>query len=150
MQQALGSESGRASRESRELWLERQARVGIIANPKELVLPVHAPREVWTRWPDLRSARRHKAKVALVSQRKKKRDPILSGDALRAFVSELREYEEEQPTVVGNAQSEAIGPTDKLSAEFLPPGHALRPYFRVGVGIAIISLGLIAAALLFG
>ena len=36
----------------------RQARVGIIANPRLAELPRSAPRDVWTRWPELRAAKR--------------------------------------------------------------------------------------------
>lgn len=36
----------------------QQARVGILRNPAEPALPTPAPRDVWRRWPRLRSTRR--------------------------------------------------------------------------------------------
>jgi len=48
--------AGRGRR--RESLAARQARVGIIANPQMPKLPRPIPREVWTRWPDLRAAKR--------------------------------------------------------------------------------------------
>lgn len=50
------SKAGRGRR--RESLAARQARVGIVANPRMTELPRPTPREVWTRWPDLRSSKR--------------------------------------------------------------------------------------------
>lgn len=50
------STAGRGRR--RESLAARQARVGIVANPRQIVLPRPTPREVWTRWPVLRSSKR--------------------------------------------------------------------------------------------
>ncbi len=65
----------------------RQSRVGIIANPVPLDMPRPAPRDVWLRWPRLRSARR----AGGVRKEKPAADPILTGDALSSFARELRE-----------------------------------------------------------
>lgn len=48
------------SRRQTESLAARQARVGIVANPHKPPAKLPAPREVWVRWPDLRSARRCK------------------------------------------------------------------------------------------
>lgn len=48
-----------ASREERRA--VQQARVGILRNPAEPKLPVAPPRDVWRKWPRLRSARRLQA-----------------------------------------------------------------------------------------
>ncbi|NBB97968.1 MAG: hypothetical protein GVY34_07315 [Alphaproteobacteria bacterium] len=42
----------------RESLAARQARVGIVANPHVVTLPRPVPRDVWTRWPDLRATKR--------------------------------------------------------------------------------------------
>lgn len=49
-------------RRRREGLAARQARVGIVANPRRVVMQRPVPREVWTRWPDLRASIRRKAK----------------------------------------------------------------------------------------
>lgn len=53
------ADGGKARRQSESL-AARQARVGIVANPHKPPAKAPAPREVWVRWPDLRSARRCK------------------------------------------------------------------------------------------
>lgn len=45
-------------RRREETLAARQARVGIIANPRLAELPRSAPRDVWTRWPEMRAAKR--------------------------------------------------------------------------------------------
>ena len=75
----------------RALRLEaRQERLGIVANPAQVDIPVLPPREVWTRWPKLRSARRREALRDPSPERPLTRDPVLSGQKLAAFMSELR------------------------------------------------------------
>lgn len=49
-----------AERRRSETLADRQARVGIVANPNRVPLQAPVPRDVWTRWPDLRSAHRRK------------------------------------------------------------------------------------------
>lgn len=62
----------------------RQARVGILANPRSVALPRPAPREVWTRWPELRAAkRRARATVMTTGQQS-------DGAALDDFVRSVR------------------------------------------------------------
>jgi hypothetical protein len=67
---------------------ERQSRVGIIANPAVVPLPVPGPSSLMSRWPDLRSPRRlryHGVARPNVS------DPITAGHALAEFAQELRQ-----------------------------------------------------------
>ena len=68
----------------------RQERLGIIANPVQVNLPVAPPRDVWTRWPKLRSARRRETLREHASERRLAGDPVLNGQKLEAFTSELR------------------------------------------------------------
>ncbi len=145
MQQALGPEPGNFIGARRESLLARQARVGIIANAKELDLPVHAPREIWTRWPDLRSARRRKG--AKQDDPDAGHDPILSGDALRAFVEELREPEDGQAPPESESAPEGISALQAEPPEQPPLGHKLRPPIRTGLGLLLISVVLITVAL---
>ncbi len=88
----------------RETLSDRQARVGIIANPAKMVLPYHPPRDVWVRWPRLRSARRAGGSGAPPVSAA---DPILSGTALQSFARDLRE---------GASQTEAGSPPGKVGA----------------------------------
>ncbi|TVS01051.1 MAG: hypothetical protein EA407_13130 [Rhodobacteraceae bacterium] len=143
MQQALGPEPGNFIGARRESLLARQARVGIIANTKELDLPVHAPREIWTRWPDLRSARRRKG--AEQDDPDAGHDPILSGDALRAFVDELREPEDGQAPPESDSAPDCISALQTEPPELPPLGHKLRPLIRTVLGLLMISLVLIVA-----
>jgi hypothetical protein len=66
----------------------RQARVGIIANPAEVPLPPILPREMMTRWPDLRSRRRLR-KIGQAQDLQG--DRVLSGKALEGFKQEVRD-----------------------------------------------------------
>ncbi|MGY6697472.1 MAG: hypothetical protein ACXIUW_15795 [Roseinatronobacter sp.] len=70
---------------------ERQARVGIIANTIEVVMPSAPPREVWTRWPKLRSARRREKARSTARHDPLIDDPILNGAALEAFARDIRQ-----------------------------------------------------------
>ncbi|MGY6706348.1 hypothetical protein [Roseinatronobacter sp.] len=67
----------------------RQARVGIVANPATIRLPVHPPRDVWTRWPDMRSRRRHHG-ARPVDAAQNFGDPVLDGVLLGDFARALR------------------------------------------------------------
>lgn len=69
----------------------RQARVGIIANPAEQRLPAHLPRDIWTRWPDLRSKRRLRKQGQADGPERRFSDPVLDGELLDDLRSEYRE-----------------------------------------------------------
>lgn len=90
---------------------ERQARVGIIANTVDVVMPSAPPREVWTRWPKLRSARRREKARSTVRHDPLTDDPVLNGAALAAFAVEVRQdfrarlQDGTQPTPRLSAQS---------------------------------------------
>ncbi|MCC5993048.1 MAG: hypothetical protein JJT99_11035 [Rhodobacteraceae bacterium] len=84
----------------------RQARVGIIANPAQQRLPAHLPRDIWHRWPDLRSKRRLQKQGHEGGQDSRKTDPVLDGDLL----DELRsEYRERRLARMGNGTMRALG-----------------------------------------
>ncbi|MCC5962968.1 MAG: hypothetical protein JJU09_07560 [Rhodobacteraceae bacterium] len=82
----LQKQHSHASRRGESL-RARQSRVGIIVNPVPLDMPRPSPRDVWLRWPRLRSARR----AGGGRKEEPAADPILTGDALRSFARELRE-----------------------------------------------------------
>lgn len=67
---------------------ERQARVGIIANPARISLPAVVPRDTIARWPDLRSPRRLRRMGLAVT-------PSLATEltthALDSFAAEMRQ-----------------------------------------------------------
>ena len=66
---------------------QRQARVGIVANPAKVKMPVGAPPDTFLRWPDLRSRRRlRKQGLAPPAEI----DPVLDGVALAALARDLR------------------------------------------------------------
>ncbi|MDD7971547.1 hypothetical protein [Roseinatronobacter alkalisoli] len=67
----------------------RQARVGIIANPATVRVPVHLPRDVWSRWPDMRSRRRYNARER-GGGADQPEDPVLDGRLLGAFARDMR------------------------------------------------------------
>jgi hypothetical protein len=69
----------------------RQARVGIIANPVKVALPPSSPREIWTRWPKLRSARRLEALRHGAPEQKQIDALGLGEDSLKGFAHELRD-----------------------------------------------------------
>lgn len=77
------------SRQSEPL-RERQARVGIIANPAEVHLPTHLPRDIWNRWPDLRSKRRLRRQGQANEKPARFADPVLDGALLDQLMSEYR------------------------------------------------------------
>lgn len=54
----MGSQIETGKGRRRESLAARQARVGIVANPRMPDLHHPAPREVWTRWPELRASKR--------------------------------------------------------------------------------------------
>ena len=75
----------------------RQARVGIVANPAVIRLPVHPPRDVWTRWPDMRSRRRYHG-ARPVDGAQNFGDPVLDGVLLGDFARRLRAGECDEAT----------------------------------------------------
>lgn len=84
----------------------RQARVGIIANPAKMRLPSHLPRDIWTRWPDLRSKRRLQKQGKADRPEKRFADPVLDGELLDDLMSE---YRERRPARMGSATLRALG-----------------------------------------
>jgi hypothetical protein len=75
----------------------RQARVGIVANPVKVALPPGSPREVWTRWPKLRSARRLEAMGHAGQGAYRVRELGLDEQCLSGFLQELRDPAPRQP-----------------------------------------------------
>lgn len=69
---------------------QKQLRLGIVANHVDVSLPFIPPRDVWTRWPKLQSARRGKRTVALTADQKLAQDCVLNGTMLDAFTREMR------------------------------------------------------------
>ncbi|MBN2761271.1 MAG: hypothetical protein JXQ79_12290 [Rhodobacteraceae bacterium] len=77
--------AGTVKRRSETL-ADRQARVGIVANPKRVPVNVPVPRDVWARWPDLRSAHRRKSKTGPHAKTAQLQDM----DAFEEFVRSVR------------------------------------------------------------
>ncbi|SUZ31253.1 hypothetical protein ROE7235_00989 [Roseibaca ekhonensis] len=71
-------------RRRQESLVARQARVGIVANSHSMTPQAPTPRDVWTRWPDLRSVNRRKAREAAGGA-----DPS-DQEVLNAFVRSVR------------------------------------------------------------
>ena len=126
--QVSGECEDRSSRSALRLEA-RQDRLGIIANPAQVDLPVLPPRDVWTRWPKLRSARRRDALRDPSPERWLAHDPILSGQKLEAFMSELRNGPEDPVAgdtpngaikVAGSGPDRPHGRAGKLPAGALP------------------------------
>ncbi|MGY6548114.1 MAG: hypothetical protein ACXIU7_03795 [Roseinatronobacter sp.] len=113
---------------------ERQARVGIIANPVEIDLPIHPPREVWSRWPKLRSARRPGAPGAVPTTTE---DRVLSGELLASFAQDLR-----QPDLNESSQRAAAINAPSAGAATLKGGAVAS---RAGLRIFAILGGLVLA-----
>lgn len=88
--QSQNAGNGRADDWDRRL-ARRQARVGIVANPVTVALPPGSPREVWTRWPKLRSARRLEALRHMVDAQTHSNALGPSDDSLKGFVHETRD-----------------------------------------------------------
>ena len=116
----------------------RQARVGIVANPVEITLPVFPPREIWTRWPKLRSARR-RAGTGTGAGLSPRTDPVLSGDRLRSFAEEIRAGGPAAPSVIEASQPDAV--------DFVPALSRARPVIRLALAVLLSSLVLIILAL---
>jgi hypothetical protein len=70
---------------------DKQARLGIIANDADVTLPFLPPRDVWTRWPKLHSARRQKRATHVSCEQKLAQDCVLNGAMLDAFTREIRD-----------------------------------------------------------
>jgi len=120
---------------------ERQARVGIVANLVEVRLPTHGPREVWVRWPKLRSARRQGQGVPEPVNLAQSADPVLNGDRLKDFTLEVR-------------QSEAPAQSSAQVAILFAPDHILVPPFdrarlavRLAFGVLVAGLVLVGLSL---
>lgn len=96
------------SRSRSETLAQRQARVGIIANPATVSLPVIPPRDTWVRWPKLRSARRNGGKVAGRDPEYLNADPVLSGSALTSLA---RSFRDDSPVTPDD------GPSDRTTSE---------------------------------
>lgn len=154
MQQAISSGFGSTSRTDQTARMSRQARVGIIANTNAVALPVHPPREIWVRWPKLRSARKRAGVEGTQAEPPLDVDPILSGAALHDFVREIRAPEADAPSVPNlsvskTAMAAILSPNAfPPDAKPLPPGNALIPFIRLGLAVLAFALGLIGISLL--
>ncbi len=113
---------------------ERRARVGIIANPVELVQPAVIPREVWTRWPKLRSSRRPGREKPGDAVKDHTTDPVLSGESLRSFVAEMRKAQ-------GHRRSTSNGPIPMVPQSRIRP-ILTRPLLLVASGIFVTAAAL--------
>lgn len=120
----------------------RQARVGIIANATTIPLPAHPPREVWTRWPKLRSSRRHGAESFAVRDEPASVDPVLSGELLKDL---RRDLCAQQPveTPVTNAFEPLLS-----DPSFAPPPTRTSPVILLASCVLAGALGLIALSLI--
>lgn len=148
MQQAIGTVTAPIQRTDRDARVSRQARVGIIANTNEVALPVHAPREIWVRWPKLRSARRREGQKGPDVPPPLAQDPILSGSALHDFTREIRlpGTERSAPPASPDARGFSIEGMDP--PEILPPGQSLHPIIRIGLSVLMLALGAIGVSML--
>ena len=116
----------------------RQARVGIVANPVETTLPVFPPREVWSKWPKLRSARR-RSDARTAAGQEVRPDPVLSGEMLRSFAQDMRKGDLGSVSVVEASQPDA--------ADFVPVLTRARPVIRLALAVLLFGLALIGLAL---
>lgn len=116
----------------------RQARVGIVANPVEITLPVVPPREVWTRWPRLRSARRG-AESRKAAGDEVSADPVLSGELLRSFADDMRKGETGSVSVVEASLPDTV--------DFVPVLTRARPVIRLALAVLLGGLALVILAL---
>jgi hypothetical protein len=97
-------------RRRRETLADRQARVGIVANPKRISLNTPVPRDVWTRWPDLRSAHRRKPKLQAAAHVPPVEDP----DPLANFAHSVRGASSAQASISPSIGSAALPSGKKL------------------------------------
>lgn len=125
--------------ESRKTRLaERQARVGIVANSVEVRLPAHGPREVWVRWPKLRSKRRQGQGVSGQVNLEQSADPVLNGDRLKDFTLEVR-------------QSEALAhESPQVEILFAPDPTLVPPFDRARLAVRLALGVLVAGVVLVG
>lgn len=121
---------------------ERQARVGIIANTTTVALPAHPPREIWTRWPRLRSGRRQGARKPAEHIRQLQDDAVMSGDLLRDLRRDLCAQDA--------ADSPGVDRSDHLPAEpsFAPPQLRAQPVIILAVSVLLGALVLIGLSVL--
>lgn len=122
--------------------LQRQARVGIIPNPVEIAPPPVMPREVWSRWPKLRSARRPRGEKAQAPTPQAAVDPVLSGDKLRAYVDDMRKGRL-------NARM-AVEVSQPVAQDFTPTAVRMRVMVRIALAVFLVGLGLIGLAIMMG
>lgn len=124
-----------ASRRQTETLVARQARVGIVANPKSISLQTPVPRDVWHRWPDFRSARRCAAKA----QDQTQQGADLA--AFDAFVASVRR--------AGHDPVEASGPVD-AGDDCLPNAPPVTkprrkfPLLGLVLGLACLGVSIVA------
>ncbi|WP_139257475.1 hypothetical protein [Natronohydrobacter thiooxidans] len=121
---------------------ERQARVGIIANSTVIPLPDHPPREVWTRWPKLRSGRRAGKWKTVHQSRLPQHDAVLSGDMLQELRRDLCEADARDPPVVD------MGDAPSPDPPVAPVQSRAQPVIILAGSVLAGALGLIALSLL--
>jgi hypothetical protein len=84
---------------------ERQARMGIIANPAKVALPPVVPREILTRWPDLRSKRRlrKRGQLQVATPDASLQDDVLTGlrDDIRKRSISPKDWLAQFPVIFG-------------------------------------------------
>ena len=153
------------SRNRGEPLVQRQARVGIIANPATVSLPVSRPRDTWVRWPDLRSARRIAGGVAGRAPAGPAADPTLNGSALNTLA---RAFREDCPAIPDDAPRDSdtseVNERERVYRAVLAdmsdapsvPDDALKPAASVrlvqwcGLGLLCVAIALILLSFLNG
>lgn len=90
MQVKICEHASRDDAASMRRLLQRQARVGIIANTVDVTLPVAPPKDVWLRWPRLQSSRRLRRGAKLSQGADLRQDEVLNGNLLQNFKNDLR------------------------------------------------------------
>ena len=126
--------------------VERQVRVGIIANHIDVELPATRPRDVWTRWPKLKSARRKRRTAAASPECKLAQDHVLNGTMLDALTREIRcslnhgglwrRVSSRTATIAEEiVDSECLGPPARMQ---VGPARAI-----AGLAIALLATGTI-------
>ena len=135
------------SRQLSERFLERQSRLGIKPNPVALVLPDPQHREVWTRWPKLRSARRPSRLESGLPSASAESDAVLNGDRLSAFSKEMRDAPcADRPNVLYNASKVDFAPASLCNAFQRPPA---RRSGRRGIYTIAVLLGCVVGLFLY-
>lgn len=119
----------------------RQARVGIVANAVDIRFPAHSPREVWVRWPKLRSARRMNRDIVATDAAGPEGDPVLNGARLKDFTDELRKSE--MPVQPAADAVIVLEPREVLA----PPFERARLATRLALGVTVAGVALVALSL---